>query len=300
MTFLSLFAGIGGFDLGLERAGMRCIGQVEIEPFCQQVLAKHWPHVRRWDDIKTFNPSEFFSDGKTPDLICGGFPCQDISNAGRRVGIGGQRSGLWTEFLRCIRELRPRYVLVENVAALLSRGLDRVLGDLASVGYDAEWHCIPAAAVGAPHLRDRVWIVAYPEPVGRQAGRGKPGAEGEAGQRRGQPAGGAANVPHADGGHRQGGGEQQERKAEGRTAAGGHLPSVSDAQLLRLERAWLRGAIADRVEWLPEPGVCRVAHGIPGGVDRLAALGNAVVPQVVEVIGRAIMRAEQQQKEEAA
>jgi DNA (cytosine-5)-methyltransferase 1 len=156
VTFGSLFAGIGGFDLGLERAGMQCEWQCEIDPYARRVLEKHWPDVRRYDDVRTmldYKPHAV-------DLICGGFPCQDISNAGRRAGIDGERSGLWSEYARIIGTLRPRYVLVENVAALLGRGIGRVLGDLSSLGYDAEWHVISAASVGAPHVRERVWIVA--------------------------------------------------------------------------------------------------------------------------------------------
>lgn len=132
LSFLSLFSGIGGIDLGLERAGMRCVGQVEIDPYCRAVLARHWPSVPQWDDVRTFKREQL---KERPDLIAGGFPCQDVSNAGTRTGLDGHRSGLWTEFHRIVREIRPRFVLVENVAALLVRGLDRVLGDLASCGY---------------------------------------------------------------------------------------------------------------------------------------------------------------------
>jgi DNA (cytosine-5)-methyltransferase 1 len=159
MTFGSLFAGIGGMDLGLERAGMTCKWQVEIDPFCRKVLAKHWPSVRRHDDVKTFPPND--TEDWNVDLICGGFPCQDISFAGKGAGLVGERSGLWFEYARIVRDLRPKYVLVENVSALLVRGLDSVLGSLASFGYDAEWHCIPAAAVGAPHIRDRVFVLGH-------------------------------------------------------------------------------------------------------------------------------------------
>lgn len=159
LTFGSLFAGIGGFDLGFERAGMVCKWQVEIGDFPRQVLEKHWPNVKRHDDVRTF-PSEPATEWSV-DLICGGFPCQDISNAGYREGIDGQRSGLWREFSRIIRVLRPRFVVVENVAALLERGIERVLGDLAAGGFDAEWDCLPASAFGAYSERDRVWIVAY-------------------------------------------------------------------------------------------------------------------------------------------
>lgn len=157
LTFGSLFAGIGGFDLGFERAGMRCEWQVEIDPYCQRVLAKHWPNVRRWDDVRTFPPAGDWN----VDVICGGFPCQDISNAGTRDGLDGDRSGLWFEFLRIIRLLRPSYVVVENVAALLERGIGVVLGGLAGIGFDATWEVLSACAFGASHTRRRLFIVAY-------------------------------------------------------------------------------------------------------------------------------------------
>src|SRR5687767_14421804 len=131
MTFGSLFAGIGGFDLGFERAGMRCVWQVEIDPYCRRVLAKHWPNVRRHDDVRTF-------DGEPCDVLCGGFPCIDISNAGERAGLSGADSGLWREMVRAVRMVRPRIAVVENVAALLCRGMGTVCGDLAESGYDAE------------------------------------------------------------------------------------------------------------------------------------------------------------------
>jgi len=161
MTFGSLFAGIGGFDLGFERAGMKCEWQVEIDDYANKVLAKHWPHVRRHGDIRTF-PPEPASDWAV-DVICGGFPCQDISNSGKKSGIDGERSGLWSEFFRVIRVLRPRFVVVENVAALLVRGIGRVLGDLASIGFDAEWTVLSACAMGAPHARERLFLIAYPD-----------------------------------------------------------------------------------------------------------------------------------------
>lgn len=158
MTFISLFAGIGGLDLGLERAGMQCVAQVEIDEYCRKVLTKHWPEVPKYADVREVGKHNL----PTADLICGGFPCQDISNAGKRVGIEGERSGLWREYHRIICEIRPRYIVVENVAALLNRGIDRVLGDLAALGYDAEWSVLSACAVGASHTRARLFIVAYP------------------------------------------------------------------------------------------------------------------------------------------
>src|SRR5512139_1947664 len=169
MRVLDLFSGIGGFSLGLERAGMRTVAFCEIEPFCRAVLRKHWPDIPIYEDVRSLTAERLAADGISVDVICGGFPCQDISVAGKGAGIEGGRSGLWSEYARIIGELRPRYVIVENVAALLGRGLDRVLGDLAEIGYDAEWHCIPASYVGAPHRRDRVWIVAYPQCAERRA-----------------------------------------------------------------------------------------------------------------------------------
>lgn len=168
MRIGSLFSGIGGLELGLERAGLgETVWQVESDPFCRSILEKHWPDAERFEDVK-----EVGSNTLAPvDLICGGFPCQDISTAGKRAGISGRRSGLWTEYARIIREIRPRFVVVENVAALLFRGLGDVLGDLAACGYDAVWDCVPAQAVGAPHQRDRLFVVAYPEKLFRDGGQ---------------------------------------------------------------------------------------------------------------------------------
>ena len=168
LTFGSLFAGIGGADLGLEAAGMECKWQVEIDPFAVAVLEKNWPHVERWRDIRDFNPNKSVS----VDVICGGFPCQDISVAGRGDGIDGKRSGLWAEYFRIVSKLRPRYVIVENVAALLGRGIDRVLGDLATLGYGAEWQTLFASDFELPHRRERIFIVAYPDKIVRSKRKG--------------------------------------------------------------------------------------------------------------------------------
>jgi DNA (cytosine-5)-methyltransferase 1 len=260
----SLFAGIGGLELGLERTGgFRAAWQVEIDPFCRRVLARHWPDVRRWDDVRTFPPEPL--EEWHCDLICGGFPCQDVSLAGRRAGIDGRHSGLWSEFARVVRVLRPRHVLVENVPGLLVRGLDRVLGDLAALGFDAEWECIPAASVGAPHIRDRVFILAHSERFGGEL-RPAPGG------RSGRLASGGPPVSHSVGPG------LAVRPCLGRDAR----QELQAAQ--RDHRADGKGI------WSSEPDVGRVAHGIPDRVDRLRALGNAVVPQVAEYIGRLILR----------
>lgn len=166
LKVLDLFSGIGGFSLGLERTGgFETVAFCEIDPFCQKVLNKHWPNVPIHNDVRTLN-----YDGAV-DVITGGFPCQDISTSGKKGGIKeGTRSGLWSEIIRLSSHLRPKYILIENVANLLSgpserhgAWMSRVLCDLASIRYNAEWYCIPASFVGARHERNRVWIIAYPD-----------------------------------------------------------------------------------------------------------------------------------------
>jgi DNA (cytosine-5)-methyltransferase 1 len=242
-TFGSLFAGIGGIDLGLERAGWTGRWQVEWDPFCQHVLAHHWPDVPRYGDITRVD----WSTVEPVDLIAGGFPCQPFSFAGKQRGIEDER-WLWPEFARVVGELRPRYVLVENVPGLLAGhgGMGHVLGDLASLGYDAEWDSVPAAAVGAPHLRERVWIVAYSA------------SEGRSGLLRDL-------VP-----------------------IGFEPPPGWSATALDTSRTFDDWA---RCEGMGEPPFFGTNDGLHAGVDRLRALGNAVVPQVVEVIGRRLMEA---------
>ena len=274
-TFLSLFSGIGGLDLGLERAGWFCVGQVEIDPFCQRVLAKHWPDVPRWGDIREVNPDDL----PRADLIAGGFPCQPVSSAGKRLAQADER-WLWPEMARIIRHLRPAWVLVENVPGLLARGMGDVLGDLAASGYDAEWDCIPAAAVGAPHLRDRVWIVAYPDRRPLEQGRRRRGAA-EAGE-----------LAHANG---QGQLQQNREFSQERRWAGNGSEPLADPDGPRRGPwgglGWPRPTAERDGWWAVEPDVGRVAHGVPARLDRLGALGNAVVPQVAELISRRILEA---------
>jgi DNA (cytosine-5)-methyltransferase 1 len=164
LRVLDLFSGIGGFSLGLERTGgFETVAFCEIEPFCQRVLAKHWPGVPIYDDVRELTGARLAADGIAVDVICGGFPCQDLSVDGQGAGLAGSRSGLWYEYARLVGELRPRFIVVENVAELLNRGFGEVLGSLAALGYDAEWNCIRASRFGLPHHRDRLWLIAYPD-----------------------------------------------------------------------------------------------------------------------------------------
>ena len=321
LRVLDLFSGIGGFSLGLERTGgFETVAFCEIEDFPRKVLAKHWPNVPCYRDVRELTAERLRADGISVDVICGGFPCQDISTAGKGLGLAGERSGLWSEIARLVGELRPRFVIVENVAALLSRGLGDVLGDLASVGYDAEWHCIPASAVGAPHRRDRIWIVAYPGDCGfrpyNPAGK-DPGAEGEnQGQveqrERVRPIAGGSCAAMADAAQLQcdggnnhaavgmegevselGNSRRQDALAEsvcvGRQGQG--QPGQPSYPVPIIQRPAI-DAFNGRVGnvWSTEPDVGRVANGVPARAHRLKSLGNAVVPQIPELIGRAILQ----------
>jgi DNA (cytosine-5)-methyltransferase 1 len=278
MRFLSLFSGIGGIDLGLERAGMTCIGQVEIEPFPRAVLAKHWPEVFRWSDICDL-PTELvrYACG-TPDLIAGGFACQDVSAAGKGAGIGRHtRSGLtWRNLFRLARGLRPRWLLIENVPALRTRGADRVIGALERIGY-ACWPVVVGAwAAGAPHKRDRVWIVAHLQ--GRRDRDGMADAKrGELRQQRERARGEWSASSLIGGG--------SEVIAEGLDNPAGPWPSRPG----ELQHEWE----APRLVELPLGGEL---NGVPVRLVRAAnrhalkCYGNSAVPQVVEEIGRIIVK----------
>ena len=275
MNVLDLFSGIGGFSLGLERAGMRTVAFCEIEPFCRSVLKTHWPDVPIFEDVTKLKASDI---NEQVNVIAGGFPCQDISTAGRGAGLSGSRSGLWFEYHRLINEIQPQFAIIENVSALRSRGLDEVLRSLAKIGYDAEWHCIPASAVGAPHRRDRIWIVAYPSRNRLQEREGKDRESfcSERLQSGMDLIGKSFNVADAirigqQGPWTHGDARNSETNGEGQTTQ------------------FIYGGFGNI--WRVEPDVGRVANGVPGRVDRLRALGNAVVPQIPEMIGRAIMDA---------
>lgn len=255
LRVLDLFSGIGGFSLGLERTGgFETVAFCEIEEFPRRVLAKHWPGVPCYHDVRTLTADVLARDGIAVDVITGGFPCQDISHAGMQRGLGqGTRSGLYSEIIRLACELRPKFIILENVSALFSGPSDRpgwwlgrVLGDLAEVGYDAEWHGIRAGTVGLPQERDRIWILAYPNEIGRQA----PVVE---------------------------------------TA----LPNKAGA-FREWEQVELCGTRSGNARWLPVSGNRRVDNGVPSAMDvaRTECCGNAVVPQIPELIGRAILQAE--------
>lgn len=258
LRVLDLFSGIGGFSLGLERTGgFETVAFCEIEDYPRRVLAKHWPGVPIYDDINTAR----FKCGMA-EVVTAGFPCQDLSFAGAGAGLAGERSGLWWKVRRTIRVVRPRIALLENVAALLHRGMGTVLGSLAAIGYDAEWHCIPASAVGAPHERDRVWVIAsdaycdgkHACPINAEVAE-------------------APEVSNADqAGWTDAEGWAGQTKSNGRTF-------LTPADVGPGAR-----------NWPPESEMVRVVHGVSAGMDAVKCLGNSVVPQIPELIGQAILR----------
>jgi DNA (cytosine-5)-methyltransferase 1 len=240
LTFGSLFTGFGGLDLGLERAGLQCAWQVEINDYATKVLAKHWPHVTRFRDVRTVRKEDVTS----VDVLVGGFPCQDISLAGPGTGLDGERSGLWREYHRLICALRPRYVVVENVAALLYRGIWRVLGDLAASGYDAQWRVFQASDFGYPHERKRLVIVAYTD--------------------------------------------------KDRCLCFGpyHVQRsfrLHSAQQASKAMVLLRDMVAQLEQGWGTSSVCGENDGVSGWLERLEGVGNAVVPDLAEHVGRCIV-----------
>ena len=272
ITFGSMFAGIGGIDLGFERCGMECRWQVEIDKYANKVLEKHWPNVERWGDVRTFPPDA--SSKWKVDVVAGGFPCQDISTAGKGAGLNGEKSGLFYEIIRVARCVKPRAIVLENVAALLARGMGDVLGELAAIGFNAEWHCIPASAVGAPHIRDRVFILANAscdrcdqDAIGITKPSSKAGSATKLPQK--------SEIPNDSNGS----GERWKRCAE---------ESLSRQQDLQRQL----GRVCQDIgrQWAVEPNVGRVAHGVSRRLDRIKGLGNAVVPQVAEVVGKILLQ----------
>jgi len=267
MRVLDLFSGIGGFSLGLERAGMETVAFCEYDDKARQVLSKHWPDVPQYNDVRTLTKEQLDNDGITDiELICGGYPCQPFSVAGKREGQTDDRH-LWPEFFRLIQEIGPTWVIAENVAGHINMGLDSVLADLESEAYQCQTFLIPACAVGAVHRRDRVWIVGHANEFANGQQHINETTQYDS-QRE------SSDVAYASSKGLQG-------WKEVRNAGGG-----------RAQRNQLSTGCGERSEpgnWLPEPPVGRVANGVPGRVDRLKQLGNAVVPQIPEMIGRAIL-----------
>ena len=353
---LDLFAGIGGFSLGLERTGgFKTVAFCEIDKKAQLVLKKHWPDVPIYEDIKDLTNERLQADEIIPDVITGGFPCVDISVAGKGKGIVGDRSGLWSQMFRLIGDVRPTWAIIENVSALRSRGLTLVLQNLCEIGYMCEWHCIPAscAAIGAPHQRDRIWIIANPnnsgdrtsqrrdmpkireailqgwqehtlsEPSGyceventvskpdrnkprESSGQGWESTEAgskslrqedrTAGSNRTRTTGKDVADPMQQ--HETQRGECEITESQGGGGGTEQGRSEGDAERQRS----IRGTGGDPCDelrvinktpradfWAVEPNFCRVAHGIPMRMERLKQLGNSVVPQIPELLGRAIL-----------
>ena len=274
-TVGSLFSGIGGLDLGLERAGMKVIWQSEIDPYCNKVLKKHWPEVPNYGNIKEID----WSTIPRPDVICGGYPCQPFSTAGKRRGTDDPRH-LWPWVRTAISELRPRYAILENVRGHLSMGGLQVIGELAEVGYDAEWRVVSAAGMGAPHRRDRIIIVAYPTNKRQQGWQ-------------------VESKPKFN---RLGFNEAEHQRSTSNNQRMAATKNLADANSGRREQrqpetkplSWTSGSgKRDYADWWQvEPDVGRVVNGVSARVDRLRGLGNAVVPQVAEYIGRLVMAAE--------
>jgi len=279
LRVLDLFSGLGGFSLGLERAGMETIAFCEHDDFCKKILKKHWPTKLIFDDINdlSFDSELGLLKCKNQsyqypriDVLCGGFPCQDISIAGKKEGLDGKKSGLWSQYKRLIKEIKPKYAIIENVSNLRAKGLSEILKDLWEIGYDCEWHIIPASAVGAFHFRERIWIIAYAKK------------------------------------HR----EETCIKST-RLFGPNWFAKTSNSNDLR---RWSSFASEEKSSWWwpkatahfsrefkkireIEPTICRGNDGISRGLDkvrrkRIEVLGNALVPQIVELIGKQICEIE--------
>lgn len=317
MKVLDLFSGIGGFSLGLEKAGFETVAFCEFDEHARKVLKKHWPTVPIFNDVNTLTGLEVeFTVGQI-DAICGGFPCQDISVAGKQRGLINEegsvtRSGLWFEYKRLIEELRPRYVIIENVANLRSNGLVTVMQDLWSLGYDAEWNIISARSIGAVHLRERLWIVAYPNRdrsesrIPLQAGDERKSLLPRRPSEKREIKSSNANGEGLEG-HGKAGNAGQVRAQIPASPRSLFAPYPDDVRLgesatteeEKSER-WAKRTACFRDWWEAESEFCRMDDAISTGLDeserfrkqRIKQLGNSIVPGIAEMIGKAIMEFE--------
>lgn len=289
MTHGSLFSGIGGFDLAAEMLGWQNVFQVEIDTYCQAVLAKNFPSVKRYSDIKNFDCDEY--TGRI-DVVSGGFPCQPFSRAGKRKGEADSRN-LWSEMFRVIRTLKPTYVVCENVVGLADMALYNVLDNLASEHYETEIFIIPACAQNAPHRRDRLWIVAYPYIYGKDCEQNKSSKFSLHSKRHNTPTQQVrrhkqsrisessfvfSNTENDRRGEFSIGDETQRFSGSGTPQLACSKPIHGGERSKPFAPEW----------WETEPPICRVVDGLPYRVDRLKGLGNAIVPQIAYQIFRCI------------
>ena len=290
MSVGSLFSGIGGFELGFENTGyFETLWQVENDKYATSVLKKHWPNVEMHDDVRTWPKKTT----QPVDVLLAGFPCQDISYAGRGAGLDGERSGLFYEVMRIVRVLGPSYVVLENVAALFTRGMDQVLGSLSAHGYNAEWEVVSAQSVGAPHRRDRVFIIAWDA-------NGEHGNSIRSVQERSLAESGRSSATLRDSyGNSESVGPVDAKTSELQS----DLADSSNKQCKgreqetlcgesRLSRKFRRSSTDQREQWAIEPAMGRVANGVPKRMDRLRCLGNAIVPACAEVVAHRVIEIE--------
>lgn len=296
MNVGSFFTGAGGLDLGFELEGFEVKWCIEWDPYAQAILRKKFPNAHIYGNVAEVN----FTKVQSVDIFIGGPPCQDISNAGKRVGITGSRSKYWKNYAEAIRILRPKIAIIENVSALTIRGLDVILADLAKIGYDAEWYNISASSVGAFHRRERIFIIAYPNSSGQLDRQIKQHST----KRRKSPLSlseqSSSNASHPNNNQY---GEQCEKSISEKIndVSNTEYRNVSKSKLSDREIREESQKASNRFSyensngigwWLSEPDVVRVADGVPFRVDRIKCLGNAVVPQVAQVIAQTIKEVE--------
>lgn len=314
MNFLDLFHGIGGFAIGAYLAGMRFDNHFcsDIEPYCVKLYAKRFPDSIQLGDITKIDFESLKKDYHGKWIITGGFPCQDISIAGKGAGIEGKRSGLWFEYWRAIRILRPKVAIIENVSAITFRGLNAVLSSLAEIGYDAEWQDIRAEDMGAPHRRERIWIVSYPSSFrcNQSEYESQKNGQFKTTQKRGvfKFSGKITEVSNSFKQHDDNTGYGTGKIRRERSKQTEIQRSLADSNAERLQTQRIKKWIPEKKRetcsgikrasvlwqewyttwWESEPAVGRVAHGIPNRVDRLKGLGNSIVPQIAEILFRLI------------